>query len=82
MSVRDLSATAVGLGAPLGPSSPKTQPVVWASATGDGMLVVDVYESREAADRFARDRFGPASQQLGVAMPEMTEYEVHNYVQP
>jgi hypothetical protein len=54
----------------------------WASPTDDGVLVVDVYESREAADRFARDRFGPASQQLGMPMPEMTEYEVHNYVQP
>ena len=34
-------------------------------------MLVDVYESREAADRFARDRFGPASQQRDMPMSKV-----------
>lgn len=54
----------------------------WAAANDEGILVVDVYESREAADRFAQDRFGPAAQELGLTVLETMEYEVHNYVRP
>ena len=52
----------------------------WAAATGDGLRVVDVWESREQYDAFAREQIGPFSQQAGVTgPPETAFYEVHNY---
>jgi len=54
----------------------------WAAATRDGMHAVDVYESREAADRLARDKIGPLVQELGLPMPEFSEFEVHSILQP
>jgi hypothetical protein len=50
----------------------------WAATTDGGMRAVDVYESREAADRLAQDRIGPLTAELGLPMPEIAEYEVHN----
>jgi hypothetical protein len=50
----------------------------WAAPTPDGMRAVDVYESREAADRLAQDEIGPVAAELGMPMPQITEYEVHN----
>ena len=50
----------------------------WAAATDDGMRAVDVYESREAADKLASEAIGPIAGKLGLAMPEISEYEVHN----
>ena len=52
----------------------------WAAPTGDGLRAVDVYESREAADRLASDAIGPISAELGMSMPEISEYEVHAYL--
>lgn len=54
----------------------------WAAATSEGMHAVDVYESREAADALARDQIGPLAQELGLSMPEITEYEVHAILRP
>lgn len=54
----------------------------WAAATDSGMRAVDVYESHEAADRLAQEAIGPAASQLGLAMPEITEYEVHSILTP
>jgi hypothetical protein len=54
----------------------------WAALTPDGVRAVDVYESREAADRLARERIGPLAQQLGLPMPEISEYEVRAILQP
>ena len=53
----------------------------WAAATEDGMRAVDVYESREAADTLA-GQIGPIAGELGLAMPEITEFEVHDYLTP
>lgn len=50
----------------------------WAARTDDGMRAVDVYESREAADRLVAEKVGPAAAKLGIAAPAITEYEVHN----
>ena len=50
----------------------------WASATADGMRAVDVYESRDAADRLAGEAIGPIAGALGLPMPDISEYEVHN----
>jgi hypothetical protein len=50
----------------------------WAAVTDDGVHVVDVYESRDAADRLAAERIGPLAAQLGLSMPEIQEYAVHS----
>lgn len=53
----------------------------WSTATDGGMRAVDVYESREAADALAA-QIGPIAGELGMAMPEITEHEVHDYLVP
>jgi hypothetical protein len=50
----------------------------WAAATDGGMRAVDVYESREAADRLVRESIGPIAGDLGLPLPDITEFEVHN----
>jgi hypothetical protein len=52
----------------------------WAGATEDGMRAVDVYESRAAADALVSESIGPIAAELGLASPEITELEVHNYL--
>ena len=52
----------------------------WAGPTDDGLRAVDVYESRDAADRLVTESIGPIAGQLGLAPPEITELEVHNYL--
>jgi hypothetical protein len=53
----------------------------WVTQTGDGIKVVDVWESAEQFDRFAAEKIGPITQEVGIgAPPEMTRYEVHNYL--
>jgi hypothetical protein len=43
---------------------------------------VDVYESREAADLLVRDHIGPIAGALGLPLPEITEFDVHNLLTP
>jgi len=54
----------------------------WAASTQDGVRAVDVYESREAADQLAQTEIGPIAADLGMPMPQITEYEVHSYLSP
>jgi hypothetical protein len=54
----------------------------WAAQTPQGMRVVDVYKDRESADRLAQDKIGPLAQQMGLPMPEISEFEVHSILQP
>lgn len=54
----------------------------WAASTEEGMRAVDVYETREAADRLANTAIGPIAGELGLTLPEITEYEVHNFLRP
>ncbi len=54
----------------------------WAGKTEDGMRAVDVYESREAADSLVQEKIGPASAELGLSTPEITETEVHAILTP
>jgi len=54
----------------------------WVAATPDGMRATDVYESREAADALVQDQIGPVATELGLPLPEITEYEVHRYLAP
>jgi hypothetical protein len=53
----------------------------WAAATDSGLRVVDVWESREAFDRFAEEQIGPHTAAAGIeGQPEMTFRDVHGYV--
>lgn len=54
----------------------------WTTQTSDGVRATDVYESREAADSLSRGHIGPIATELGLALPEITEFEVHNYLAP
>jgi len=54
----------------------------WAAPTPEGMHAVDVYESREAADRLVQENIGPAAAELGLPLPEISEYEVHAILTP
>jgi hypothetical protein len=67
------------LGLPAGRSAPGVL-FHWAAQTDDGMRAVDVYESREAADRLVIDSIGPIARELGLALPEISESEVHSYL--
>ena len=52
----------------------------------DGWGVIDVWESREAFDRFAGEQLQPAAQELGDRAfpnpPDIKEFPVHNYTKP
>jgi hypothetical protein len=53
----------------------------WIAKTDEGMRVVDVWESREAYDKFVAEQMGPYSAEAGItAPPETRFYEVHNYL--
>ena len=49
----------------------------WAARTDEGMRAVDVYESREAADLLVQEKVGPLAADLGLPMPEISEFEVY-----
>jgi hypothetical protein len=71
--------------AELGLAPGKSAPGVlfhWSATTDDGMRAVDVYESREAADLLVQDSIGPIAAGLGLPLPDITEYEVHNLLAP
>ena len=49
---------------------------------GDGILIVDVWESEAQLDRFFQDQIGPAMQQAGVESPAPPRiHPVHNHFQ-
>lgn len=48
----------------------------WAAVTQDGVHAVDVYESRDAADRLAVEQIGPIAAELNLSDPEVHEYTV------
>ncbi len=50
-----------------------------AAKKGDGYLVVDVWESEEAMERFARNLM-PVLEQMGSPMVEPQVYPVHNII--
>jgi hypothetical protein len=53
----------------------------WVTKTDDGFRVTDVWESRQAFERFAQEKIGPLSQEVGVPGPSKTTFfEVHNYL--
>jgi len=53
----------------------------WAAKTDEGMRVVDVWANADAFNRFAAEQIGPFTAQAGFeGPPEITSYEVHNYL--
>ena len=50
----------------------------WVAATDDGIRVVDVWQDRATFDKFAEEKIGPFSAEVGAPQPEITEYAVHN----
>jgi hypothetical protein len=52
----------------------------WVAKTADGIRVVDVWESQEQFDRFAQEQIGPFTAEVGLGEPDMSTYEVHNYL--
>jgi hypothetical protein len=54
----------------------------WVTATEDGFRVTDVWEDRATFDKFAEEKIGPISAEVGMPNPpEITEYEVHNHLE-
>ncbi len=53
----------------------------WVCATDDGIRVTDVWETREAFEKFAQEQIGPYTQEVGIPEPpQVSLYEVHNYL--
>ncbi len=52
----------------------------WVAKTDDGLLVVDVWETAEAFDKFSAEQIGPYSQEAGLAPPEVTKHDIHNHL--
>jgi hypothetical protein len=53
----------------------------WVAATPDGIVVNDVWKTREAFEQFAQEQIGPHTQEAGFpAPPELTFYELHSYM--
>jgi hypothetical protein len=49
------------------------------AGTGEkGLCVVDVWESRDAFDRFAQERLAAATQKAGVPAPRPLEFQIYN----
>jgi hypothetical protein len=44
--------------------------VHFAAKTGEGMRIIDVWESKEVYERFERDVLMPAAQRVGLAPPD------------
>lgn len=65
---------------PHGPG-PEGSILHWATETPKGLQVVDVWESREKFDEFAKQKIGPLSAEAGFAgPPKVTYHDVHNYL--
>lgn len=53
----------------------------WVMKTDDGMRVTDVWESQDAFEKFAQEKIGPFSAEVGLPNPpEVQFFEVHNYL--
>ena len=50
----------------------------WVAKRGDGIRVVDVWESREQFEAFAADQIGPLTAAAGLPEPQMEFFDVHN----
>jgi hypothetical protein len=51
----------------------------WVTQTDNGVRVTDVWETREAFDQFAQEQIGPKTAAVGLAEPQLTYHDAHNY---
>lgn len=69
------------MGLPPGSPPPPGAIAHWVAKTDDGIRVVDLWESREKYDQFAKEQIGPYTQEVGISeAPEMRFYDVHNHM--
>ena len=53
----------------------------WVTKTADGIRVTDVWENQEDFDKFAEEKIGPITQEVGIpSQPEIQFFDVHNYL--
>jgi hypothetical protein len=52
----------------------------WVAKTDTGTVITDVWQDRETFEKFAQEKIGPLSAEVGVERPKITYYEVHNYL--
>ena len=53
----------------------------WVTKTDEGLRVVDVWASKEQFERFAQEKIGPITAEVGIpGPPRITFHEVHNYL--
>ena len=52
----------------------------WVAQTDDGLFIVDVWETKEVFDKFAEEKIGPITAEVGMPAPAMTFYEIHNFL--
>jgi hypothetical protein len=53
----------------------------WVTMTDDGPRITDVWESREAFEKFTEVKTGPITAEVGVpGPPKITVYEIYNYL--
>jgi hypothetical protein len=52
----------------------------WVRVAPDGLHVTDVWDTREHFDRFAAEKIGPISEQVGLPQPQTKFFDVHNFL--
>jgi heme-degrading monooxygenase HmoA len=52
----------------------------WVTQANGSIKVTDVWESDEQFQAFADKEIGPYTQEVGLSEPQITRYEVHNYL--
>jgi hypothetical protein len=53
----------------------------WVTRTDGGMRVTDVWETKEQFEKFAAEKIGPITQEVGISGPPDIKFvEVHNYL--
>jgi hypothetical protein len=65
---------------PGGPTGAPEELFHWVAKTDNGLRVIDVWESRQAFERFAQEKLGPVFQRVGVHPPRVQFFQVHNYL--
>ena len=52
----------------------------WVTKSSDGFRVTDVWQSKEAFERFSKEQIAPFSKEAGLPQPTVQFFEVHNYL--
>lgn len=69
------------MGYPAGGEGPPGALFHWVTQTEGGIRVTDVWTDRDAFERFAEEKIGPLSAEVGIpGPPEISFFEVHNYL--